>query len=283
MSIDTENNGLKEFEVEITETLRRTVTVEAADRDEAEQIVSDNWRNSEYVLDADNFIGVEFEASKGGRELARDENHREEGGNHEMDDTTTSASLNENADAPLAENQYVKELFSILGDNGRDTSGLSALLGHVSEMENFVKRAEDKIADMKAQLETIKEIQDHPFKAKLQNAIKSLETKVAAMKERLADLKAGIVESCKNAVQAFKENGIAALNNIASFFKIKPTLEAMKKQNEAAIRDDVKAIEKIEVFSAQYHTAGRALKNMARMAVGKKPIDTKNLPIKVKP
>ena len=63
MSIDTENNGLKEFEVEITETLRRTVTVEAADRDEAEQIVSDNWKNSEYVLDADNFVSVEFEAS----------------------------------------------------------------------------------------------------------------------------------------------------------------------------------------------------------------------------
>ena len=275
MSNDTENAGLKEFEVEITETLRRTVTVEAADRDEAEQIVSDNWRNSEYVLDADNFIGVEFEASKGGRELARDENHREEGGNHEMDGTTTSTSLNENANAPLAENQYVKELFSILGDNGRDTSGLSALLGHVSEMENFVKRAEDTISDMKSQLAEMKEVQNHPVKTALQNAIKNLEQRVAEIKEQLSVLKNNIVEGCKNAVAAFKEKGAAALDKLASFFKIKSGLESWKKNIDGAIRADDKAVASIQKFSAEYHTAGRAIKNMARVAVGKQPIDAK--------
>jgi len=44
------------FEVTITETLQKVVTIEA------EQMVSDNWRDSEYVLGADNFAGVEFEA-----------------------------------------------------------------------------------------------------------------------------------------------------------------------------------------------------------------------------
>lgn len=182
--------------------------------------------------------------------------------------------MNENA-TPLAENQYVKELFSILQDNGRDSSGLSALLGHVGEMENFVKRAEDRIAEMKSQLADMKEVQNHPVKTALQNAIKTLENKVAAVKEQLAELKTNIVEGCKNAVAAFKEKGITALDKLASFFKIRSNLEACKKQNEAAIRVDVKAIAKIEAFSVEYHTAGRALKNMARMAVGKQPIDTK--------
>lgn len=50
------------FKVTITETLELTVEVEAEDHCEAEQMVSDNWRNSEYVLDADCFTGVEFEA-----------------------------------------------------------------------------------------------------------------------------------------------------------------------------------------------------------------------------
>lgn len=50
------------FKVTITETLKLTVEVEANNLYEAEQIVSDNWRNSEYVLDANNFMGVEFEA-----------------------------------------------------------------------------------------------------------------------------------------------------------------------------------------------------------------------------
>ena len=65
-----EKAALREFEVTITETLKMTVTVEAADRHEAEQIVSDNWRNSEYILDADHFIGVEFEAKRPEREVS---------------------------------------------------------------------------------------------------------------------------------------------------------------------------------------------------------------------
>ena len=50
----------KPFKVTITETLKKTVEVEAKNQHEAEQIVSENWNNSEYILDADNFVGVEF-------------------------------------------------------------------------------------------------------------------------------------------------------------------------------------------------------------------------------
>ena len=50
------------FKVTITEILKLTVEVEAKDQREAEQIVSDNWRNSQYVLGADEFAGVEFTA-----------------------------------------------------------------------------------------------------------------------------------------------------------------------------------------------------------------------------
>lgn len=49
---------MKEYDVTITETLKMTVTVEA------EQMVSDNWRNQEYILDADNFTGVDFKAKR---------------------------------------------------------------------------------------------------------------------------------------------------------------------------------------------------------------------------
>jgi cob(I)alamin adenosyltransferase len=187
------------------------------------------------------------------------------GGYHDMSENAT----------PLAENQYVKELFSILQDNGRDSSGLSALLGHVNEMENFVKRAEDRIAEMKSQLADMKEVQNHPVKAYLQNAIKTLEHKVADVKERLGDLKANIIEGCKNAVTAFKEKGINALDKLASFFHIKQDLQDWKKGIDGAIKADDRAVAKIEAFASEYHSAGRAIKNMARVAVGKELIDAK--------
>ena len=177
--------------------------------------------------------------------------------------------------APLAENQYVKELFSILSDNGRDTAGLTALLGHVSEMEGFVKRAEDKIADMKSQLAEMKEIQNHPVKAALQNAVKSLEHKVAEVKEQLSELKNNIALGCKNAVAAFKEKGTAALDKLASFFHIKNGLQGWKKSIDSIIRADDKAVAQINAFASEYHSAGRAFKNMARLAVGKPPLDAK--------
>ena len=47
--------------VTITETLKRTVMVEASSRDDAEQMVSDDWHNSKYVLGSDDYAGVRFE------------------------------------------------------------------------------------------------------------------------------------------------------------------------------------------------------------------------------
>lgn len=50
------------YTVRITEMLQKVVTIEACSPDEAEQIVSNNWRRSDdYVLTADEFTGVEFE------------------------------------------------------------------------------------------------------------------------------------------------------------------------------------------------------------------------------
>lgn len=52
---------MKSYKVEITETLRRTVTVDARDYDEAISKVREAWKRSEYVLGADDFIEVGFE------------------------------------------------------------------------------------------------------------------------------------------------------------------------------------------------------------------------------
>ncbi len=50
------------YKVEIMETLRHVVEVEAGNQQMAEQIVNDKWKDGEYILDADNFAGVEFKA-----------------------------------------------------------------------------------------------------------------------------------------------------------------------------------------------------------------------------
>ena len=50
------------YRVTITETLQRVVTVDAGSSYDATQMVSDNWKAGDYILDAENFVGVEFTA-----------------------------------------------------------------------------------------------------------------------------------------------------------------------------------------------------------------------------
>ena len=55
---------MKEYAVKITETLEKVVCVQAHNREEAEEIAEENWNNSEYILDAENFVCARFEAKE---------------------------------------------------------------------------------------------------------------------------------------------------------------------------------------------------------------------------
>ena len=53
---------MKNYDVTIHENLKMKVSVEAESAQKAEEIVKDRWKAGEYILDADNFTGVEFKA-----------------------------------------------------------------------------------------------------------------------------------------------------------------------------------------------------------------------------
>ena len=53
-------DNMPKFNVEITETLQKIVTVEAEDEAEALSEVEEMHREGTYILDADNFMGVDF-------------------------------------------------------------------------------------------------------------------------------------------------------------------------------------------------------------------------------
>lgn len=53
---------MKTYQVTITETLQKTVEVEANSKEGAEELVERKWNDSEYILDAEAFVGVDFSA-----------------------------------------------------------------------------------------------------------------------------------------------------------------------------------------------------------------------------
>ena len=52
---------MKEYQVEVVETLVRIVTVEATSEEDAIKFVRYDYSNAELVLDSDDFFDVEFE------------------------------------------------------------------------------------------------------------------------------------------------------------------------------------------------------------------------------
>lgn len=54
---------MKKFDVEIVETLARTITVEAKDEIDARSLVEEMYRGEEIVLDSDDFVEVEFNST----------------------------------------------------------------------------------------------------------------------------------------------------------------------------------------------------------------------------
>ena len=59
---------MKTYKVTITETLQMEVEVEAPSRFEAALLVEKNWKNSDYILEADHFKGVTFTTGSPKRE-----------------------------------------------------------------------------------------------------------------------------------------------------------------------------------------------------------------------
>jgi antirestriction protein/regulator of replication initiation timing len=181
----------------------------------------------------------------------------------EMDNTKT---------IPIKENEHVKELMGIMETNNLPgAKDLAYVIKYVGAMEQQLDIAAKELKAMRQELAAMRE-ENSQDKAALKDVISALETNNKTLRNRVEDLKEHIVNGCKNAVAAFKEKGLSALRNVAEYFKIRPSLEALRDSLDKSILRDDTAIIKIEAISAEYHEAGRHLKNVGRFIVGKDAI-----------
>ena len=171
--------------------------------------------------------------------------------------------------APILENEHVKELLAVLRENNSpSTKDFLALLNQVNAMEKQLDAAVKELAAMRQELKTAQE-EKHPVKNTLQKTVIVMQGQVLDLRDKLAELKQNFIDGCRNAVATFKETGISALDNVARFFKVRPILETIRDTLTKNIAYDDKAIAKIEAISTEYHQAGRHLKNMGRTMLGR--------------
>lgn len=170
---------------------------------------------------------------------------------------------------PILENEHVKEFLAVLRENNSpSTKDFLSVLNQVGAMEKQLDAAVNELAAMRQELKTAQE-QNHPVKTALQKAVIVMQGQVLELRDKLAELKQNVIDGCRNAISAFKETGISALDNVARFFKVRPILEAMRDMLTKDMQVDDKTIAKIEAISTEYHQAGRHLKNMGRAMLGR--------------
>jgi uncharacterized coiled-coil DUF342 family protein len=172
----------------------------------------------------------------------------------------------------LMDDPNVKELLSILKESGKNPSDLLDVIGSVTKMEQELSAALKGISSMQNELSTMREERDHPIRTMLQKTTQKLSKTITGLRARIKSIKDNIVGGCKRAVEAFRDKGISALNNLAGFFNIKQNLLDQREGINAGIEQAHDSIAKIEKAAEQYHAAGRALKNIGRSLQGKEPI-----------
>ena len=190
--------------------------------------------------------------------------------NDKLPDTPQENPIN-TISKPIAENEHVQELLKILQENNSPSiKDMFSVVQQITAMEKHLASAVNELSNMRTQLADM-EARNHPIKNTLQKACIAMQAQVLDLRDKLAELKQDFIEGCKNAVTAFREKGISALDNMAKFFKIKPALESVRNSCNKTIAIDNKAITNIETVSKEYHEAGKHLKNMARAIFGKEP------------
>ena len=171
--------------------------------------------------------------------------------------------------APIMSDKNVKELLKILQYNNAPTAkDFIAVINQVGAMEKQLEAAVNELTAIRRELAEAQK-QNHPVKDTMQKAVITMQSQVLELRDKLAELKESVINGCKDAIDAFKEKGMTALDGVAKFFKIKPALENIRDALDKNIRDDDKAIAKIEAISTEYHQAGLHVKNMGRAMLGK--------------
>lgn len=172
----------------------------------------------------------------------------------------------------LLENEHVKELLALLKENRVSNQDFMNVIGYVGAMERQLDTAVNELTAMRRELSELRDAQSHPLRIALQKTIRALEEKIAETRARLEAVKANITLGCKNAVAAFREKGVTALYGLASFLHIRQGLQTIRDGMDRNIQFDQQSMKKIADISAEYHEAGKHVKNIGRATLGKETV-----------
>ena len=174
----------------------------------------------------------------------------------------------------VEENKHVADLAELLSKHGmsKDEQGFAEIFNHICSMERDLKKAIGEVTALRGELSVMKEEQKHPIKTMLHKAADSLMSKLKSVYRQILSLKDKFINGCKQAVTDIQNTGIVTANNVVGALNIRDDLQSTKERINEVIAFNERKIANIETAAAEYHTAGRAIKNFGLALVGKETV-----------
>lgn len=148
---------------------------------------------------------------------------------------------------PINENADIQELLKILKEQKMTEhfKTLTDTVNQISTLENQLDTVKKQLENVNQKLEELTK-KKHPVSDAFRKMVQNLEEKVNKLQSQLNDLKQSLIGEVRKTIDAFKQKGISALNNIVKILKIKENLNSVANALFKAEQGLDKAIEKLD-------------------------------------
>lgn len=172
------------------------------------------------------------------------------------------------AQAKLSEQPEIIDLLRVLEQSKlmKERQEVESLVNYLDNMENQFGEVLKELKEVKGQLT---QIQDKGVKSSATRLMEGAENKIEEIGNQLKTVRVNIVKSAKQAVQAFKEKGVGALQKAVEAMKIPSALSRLKEAFRCGKESMNDRADKMAVISSEIHAAKNHAKNAGRIFMGK--------------
>ncbi len=168
----------------------------------------------------------------------------------------------------LNDQSEIRELLQVLKGNGleKEYQEVEALVSYLDSMENRFGQVLNELKEIKGQ---IPQVQNRGIRDKVSEIADASEKWTEETKNKLRETKETVKERVKDALAAFRESGIKALQKIITAMKIPEILKGLEKNFHRGMESADHSAEKILAARNELHAIGVHAKNLGGIIAGK--------------
>lgn len=173
----------------------------------------------------------------------------------------------------IEQTEVMKQLMELLEQQNmpEQAQSFQEMFQYMAGMQLQLGVMAEELHNVKEQLAQATDHQPVPMKEKLIKQTEQLEGKVSGLMERLTEIKNTLLDTAKQAIQAFQEKGQRGLNKVlnAGISGVKKMLSEYRNKLSETLVDFEKTANQIDSIGDEFKQIGNSTANIGRLLVGK--------------